>query len=208
MHGLPLLKILKKNSEKLEPMQNLLSWWDSYQALSTLGTFLKCLAAGLGVLILIFGLRESSLRGKAQSAERAAVTQRINAAEALAKPRVLSSEQKEKIIDRLKSIPEKHKVFIAAGVFDAESMQFAEDIERVFLAAGFETYLPRGLQDDSSVAVGPPGLHIVAKDPGTPFPLGAKIQRSFINAGVFMGAVASSDPQFEAGRIEIIVGQK
>jgi hypothetical protein len=189
-------------------MQNLLSWWDSYQALSTIGTVLKCLAALLGVLILVFGLRESSLRGKAQAAERATVAQRIEAAEAAAKHRRLSPEQKQAIIGRLKAIPERQKIFISASVLDAEALQFAEDIESVFLGAGFEVHLPKGMQGDASLMVGPPGLHLVVKDPKSPFPLAAKIQRTFMDSGIEIPGLTSGDSQFETNRIEICVGQK
>src|ERR1019366_5208766 len=101
-------------------MQNLLAWWDSYQALSTIGTILKCLAAVLGILILLFSFRESSLRGKAQAKERAAFTHRIDVAEASVKPRRISPEQKEAIIGRLKAISQKQKILISASVLDAE----------------------------------------------------------------------------------------
>src|SRR5438552_18978790 len=108
-------------------MPNLISWWDSYQALSAIGTVLKCLAAFLGVLIVVFSLRESALRSKAQTTERAEVTRRIEQAEVSTRPRILSSEQKDAIIGQLKALPQKQKIVIAASVLDAEAMSFAEN---------------------------------------------------------------------------------
>jgi hypothetical protein len=189
-------------------MQNLLSWWDSYQALSTIGTILKCLAALLGILILLFSFRESSLRGKAQAAERTRFMQRIDVAEASARPRTISSKQKEAIIGRLKALPQRQKIHILASVLDAEAMSFAEGIEGLFLAAGFEVHLPKELRDDASLMVGPPGLHIAVKDPKSPNPLAAKIQRTFMDSGIEILGLTSGNSQLETNGIEITVGQK
>jgi hypothetical protein len=189
-------------------MQNLLSWWYSFQALSTIGTILKCVAAILGILILIFGFRESFLRGKAQAADRAAVAQRIGAAEAAAKPRRLTPEQKAAMIARLKDIQPKQRVFICASFLDAEASNFAADIESVLLAAGFEVHFPKGIQADSMIAVGPPGVHIILKDPKVPNPVAYRIQRCFMDSGIETPALAAGDSQFDTNRLEIAVGQK
>jgi len=145
---------------------------------------------------------------KEQAAERAAVARRIDAAEASTKPRSMSPEQKEKITGRLQAIAERQKIFISASVLDAEALGFAEEIESIFVTAGFEVYLPKQIQGDVPLMVGPPGLHIVVKDPKSPFPMAAKIQRSFIDSGVEMPGLTSGDSHFETNRIEICVGQR
>lgn len=99
-------------------------------------------------------------------------------------------------------------ILISAGVLDAESVTFGEDIEAVLVAAGFETYFPKEMQGDASLAVGPPGVHIVVKDPASPNPLAAKLQRCFINSGVKLMGIASGDANGAADRIEIAIGQK
>lgn len=189
-------------------MNNLLLWWDSYQSLSSIGTVLKFIAAGLGILILIFGLRESSLRSKANAIDKSIVDNRISKAEAATKPRVLTLEQKESIGERLKAIPEKCKIFISASVFDGESMNFAKEIESLFLASGFDVYFPQGFEDDASIMISHPGLHLVVKDIKAPPPLAVRIQRIFTESDLKILGIMSGDPTFEADKIEISVGQK
>lgn len=157
---------------------------------------------------MLFGFRESSLRSKAQKAEKLVFTERIEAAEAATKPRRLSQAQKDSLITSLKAIPDKRKIFISASVLDAESVAFGEDIEAVLTAAGFETYFPKGMQGDASLAVGPPGAHMVVKDPASPNPVAAKLQRCFMDSGVKLKGIANGDPNATAERIEIAIGQK
>jgi hypothetical protein len=169
---------------------------------------LKFAAAILGVLILTFGLRESSLRSKAQASERLFIAGRIEAAEAATKPRRLTPEQKESLTVSLKAVPQKQKIFISASVLHAESVAFGEDIESVLVAAGFETYFPKAMQPDAALAVGPPGTHIVVKALESPNPVAVKLQRCFMDSGVKLMGIASGDPNIPADRIEIAIGQK
>ena len=135
-------------------------------------------------------------------------TIKITQLEKVTKPRRLTSEQKETIVGRLKDVQQKQRVFIAASVLDAEAIAFGEDIESVLIAAGFEVRFPKGMQADSMFAVGPPGLHIVVKDPKTPNPVAARIQRSFMDSGIEMPGLTAGDPQFDTNRVEIAIGQK
>ena len=128
--------------------------------------------------------------------------------ESTAKPRSLSPEQKESIISGLKAITERQKIFIVASILDGEALNFAEDIEYVFVSAGFEVVFFKEIEDDAAIMVGQPGLHIVVKDPKKPFPLAANIQRIFVNSGVDIPALKSGEPGFDPNRIEILVGQK
>lgn len=185
-----------------------MAWWDSAQTLSTIGTVLKFAGAVVGVLILVLGLRESALRSKAQAAEKLVFKERIEAAEAATKPRRLTPQQKESLIASLKALPQKQKVPISASVFDAEAVAYGEDIEAVLLAAGFEVHFPKGMQADASLVVGPPGAHIVVKDPKSPNPVAAKLQRCFMDAGVKLLAIASGDPNSATDSFEIAIGQK
>lgn len=189
-------------------MYNLFLWWDSYQALSSIGNVLKFIAAGLGVLILIFGLRESSLRGKANAIDKATVDNRIGKAEAATKARSLTLEQKQSMGQGLKSIPEKQKIFISASILDGEAMNFAKDIESLFLASGFDVYFPKEFEDDASIMISHPGLHLVVKDIKAPPLLAVQIQRIFAESGFKIPGIMPDDPTFEPNKIEISIGQK
>ena len=125
-----------------------------------------------------------------------------------AEPRKLSIEQKEKIISRLNSFPERQKIYIFASILDTESLSYAEDIEDVFLTAGFEVYFPKKIQRDAVLSINKTGLHMAVKDPYKPLPLAVKIQRSFIESGIIMPAIKSGEAEFNDNRIEILVGQK
>ena len=125
-----------------------------------------------------------------------------------AQPRRLTHEQKQSLTASLNAIPTKSKISLCAGILDAESVNFGEDIEAVLKAAGFEVYFPKELQPDASLMVGPPGLHLVVKDPKGPNPIAAKIQKCFMATGIELPGLTSSDSQFPEDRIEIAIGQR
>ena len=202
-------------------------FWVSWVAIA--GTALGLLSA----IAMAFARQESSKR---QSAKEAARTERVQAAEnalqdtkrelttaqleakaakelagradAASKPRRILDAQKNAIVDALRIIPDKKKIFIAAGVLDQESVVFAEDIESVLASAGFEVYFPKGIQDDASLTIGPPGLHLVVKDPKIPNRLAKSIQKAFFDSGVKMFGLSSGDDAFPEDRIEIAVGPR
>ena len=124
------------------------------------------------------------------------------------KPRSLSQNQKESIVFGLKAITERQKIFIVASILDGEALNFAKDIESAFVSAGFEVVFFKELDRNAVIMGGPPGLHIVVKDLKKPFPLAVNIQRIFINSGVNIPALKSSEPEFDQNKIEILVGQK
>jgi hypothetical protein len=129
--------------------------------------------------------------------------------ESKTKPRSLSPAQKESITSDLKAITERQKIFIIASILDAEALKFAEDIESVFVGAGFEVVFPKEMVDEAAIMVDPPGLHMSAvKDPKIPFPFVVKIQRIFVKFGIDIPALKSSEPGFAPNKIEILVGQK
>ena len=134
--------------------------------------------------------------------------QKLIELESAKKPRSLSLEQKESIISGLKAITERQKIFISASILDAEALSFAEDIESVFLGADFDVHFPKGMVHDASIMAGPPGLHMIVKDPKKPFPLAAKIQRIFTDSGINIPGLKSSNPEFKSDMIEIRIGQK
>jgi hypothetical protein len=187
-------------------MQFFSSFWDSHPTLSTVGTILKFISAISGILVLVFGLRETSLRAKAQQAEKEEVGQRIGAAEAATKPRRLSSEQKAALIQVLQQIGNKPMICICAGILDSESMAFAGDLEGVFAGAGFEVRFPKDIRADTPLAVEPSGLHMAVKDPSAANPAAAKIQKCFMDVGVRIPAF--KDEGLPVDRIEVIVGQR
>lgn len=202
-------------------------FWVSWVAIA--GTSLGLLSA----IATAFARQESSTR---QSAKEAARTERVQAAEsalqdtkreltaaqlevkaakeladkadAASKPRRILDPQKTAIVAALRTVPDKQKIFIAAGVLDQESVAFAEDIESVLTSAGFEVYFPKGIQDDASLTIGPPGLHLVLKDPKIPNRLAKSIQKAFFDSGVKMLGLRSGDDDFPEDRIEIAVGQR
>ncbi len=186
----------------------MLSWWNSYQSLSTIGIALKFAGAIIAVLILVLGLRESSLRGKAQTEEKASVAARIALAEHATKPRRLSSSQTDILISSLKDLPQKPKIFIMAGILDAEAMAFGENIESALIASGFEVHFTKDFTGDAALTVGPPGLHLVLKDPTEPNPLAVAIQKSFMSAGLRIPGLKSGDSDFSADKIQISIGQR
>ena len=189
-------------------MQYLSLLWDSSQSLSTVGTVLKFISAISGILVLVFRLRESSLRKRADADKTALFAQRITAAEAAFKPRRLTDEQKTSLAKSLKNIATKPKIFMCAGMFDSESVAFGEDIERSLVGAGFDVIFPKGLNASSPLVVSPPGLHIVVKDPKTPNPTAKKIQKCFDAAGIKLPGTYSEEKDFPSDRIEIAVGQR
>ncbi len=202
-------------------------FWMSWVAIA--GTSLGLLSA----IATVFARQESSAR---QSAKEAARTERVQAAEsalqetkrkltiaqlevraameladkadAASKPRRIVDPQKTAIVESLMTIPDKKKIFIAAGVLDQESVAFAQDIESVLTSAGFEVYFPNGIQDDASLTIGPPGLYLVLKDPKTPNQLAKSIQKAFFESGVKMLRLRSGNDDFPEDRIEIAVGQR
>jgi hypothetical protein len=144
----------------------------------------------------------------ASQAETQAVRELATKAEAATKPRRLSDEQKSLIIAALTAISNKPRIFIIAGIFDAEAVTFGKDIEAVFKASGFDVYFPTEIHDDAALATGASGLHLVLKDATLPNPTAAKIQRAFMGAGIQLPGSSDSDDDFPVDRIMISVGQK
>lgn len=195
-------------------------WWVSWIAAGGSGIGVIC------AMLTIFSTRESNRRSSAKADDMATTLQatqtKLTAAETdarmahelarkvdlAAQPRRLTHEQKQSLTASLNAIPAKSKIFICAGILDAESVTFGEDIEALLKSAGFEVYFPKQLESDASLTVGPPGLHIVLKDPKGPNPTAAKLQKCFMAAGLQMPGLASGDPQFPDGRIEIAIGQR
>lgn len=87
-------------------------------------------------------------------------------------------------------------------------MNFAKDIESLFLASDFDVYFPKGFEDDASIMISHPGLHLVVKDIKAPPPLAVRIQRIFTESGFEILGIMPDDPTFEPNKIEISVGQK
>ena len=135
-------------------------------------------------------------------------SRKLQELESTAKPRSLSPNQKESIISALKAITERQKLFIVASILDGEALSFAEDIESVFVSAGFEVVFFKEMHRDAAIMVGQPGLHLVVKDPKKPFPLAANIQHIFVNSGIDIPALKSSKLECDPNKIEILVGQK
>jgi hypothetical protein len=140
--------------------------------------------------------------------ETRAVREIATKADAAARPRRLSPEQNLSIIESLKAISDKPKIFMIAGIFDAEAVTFGKDIEAVFKASGFEVYFPTELHDDAALGMGTSGIHLVVKDTTKPNPTAVQIQKSFVSSGIQLPAMSDNDDEFPADRIMIAIGQK
>jgi hypothetical protein len=123
-------------------------------------------------------------------------------------PRRLPPKQKRAIISHLSKITEKERISIVAGILDGEAMNFAKDIESVFVSAGFEVEFFKELEGKAAMSVNQPGLHLLVKDIKEPFPLAAKIQRIFMNVGIEIPGLNSSNQDSVSCRITILVGQR
>jgi len=155
----------------------------------------------IGLLVNRADRLKSHEKEKTSKSEIEKLNHRLN-------PRRIDLKKRESLIAALKLIPDKRKIFITASVLDDEAMTLAEDIEAVLLASDFEVYLPKGIQADSAIMVGPAGTHIVLKDPRSPNPLAINLHRCFKEAGIILLGLASSNPDFETDRIEITIGQR
>jgi hypothetical protein len=126
-------------------MHSLLSWWSSLETISALSTVLKCTGAAIGVLILVFGFRESALRGRAQAAEKGRWIQELKdtrerADEAVTKqqPRLLSVRQAEVITKSLHSVTQTVPIVVASRMMDAESLAYGRQILEAIQKAGWQ----------------------------------------------------------------------
>jgi hypothetical protein len=153
-------------------------------------------------------LESTKMRLTEAQAEAKTARDLATKADAATKPRRLTTEQKESIISALKVIPEKPKIFMLAGIFDAEAVNFGKDFEAVFKESGFEVYFPTEIHDDAALSLNTLGLHLVLKDVTAPNPTAAKIQKSFISIGIQIPGMRAAEEDFPADRIMISVGQK
>lgn len=150
------------------------SWWDSLEAVAKFNLWMQWLAAILailaglcGVLILVSGSRIDALRAKQNSqakeqseAREAELQRRLEIAENHTKElqehqksRTLSSEQRTKLLDLLRSNPT-GKMQVASINGDAEASDFAREIVEVLRKANWQVVF-------SSVSLGaliPKGL--------------------------------------------------
>ena len=172
------------------------------------GIIVSILAATIGAFCGIQILRIRSAIGVIDTKEKNVLIQRVGAAEAATKPRRLSPEQRAKLVESLSQLEDKPKIFMCAGILDAESVTFGEDIESALVTAGFDVYFPKTAQMDAALMVGPPGIHFVVKDPTIPNKAGKKVQMCFFDAGIEMFGLRSDKETFPEDRIEIAIGQR
>jgi hypothetical protein len=129
-------------------MQSIWSWWNSLEVLSVVSAVLKCAGAVVGIMILVVGFRESTLRGRAQATEKGRWKQelqraRTRAEEAIAKqqPRLLSADQAAIITDTLRSAFQSGKaispIIVASRLMDAESLEYGRQVRDAIQKSGW-----------------------------------------------------------------------
>lgn len=118
-------------------------------------------------------------------------------------PRTLSSDQRIKLIEALKTVPEKGPVTIVCPLGDAESTAFATEIDSTLKAAGWPS---KGV--DQAVYTGglPVGFGIVVKDTKLAPRYAAYLQDAFAAAGVPAGR--AEDAKAPEGSVTILIGIK
>lgn len=112
-----------------------MSWWSSVEVVSALSTILKCFGAVIGVLILVVGFRESTLKGRMQAVEKLKFNSelkdaRTRADEAIAKqqPRAMTIDQTARLRSAMIRLFERgldSQVVVVSKFLDPESESYS-----------------------------------------------------------------------------------
>jgi hypothetical protein len=117
-------------------------------------------------------------------------------------PRRISAEQRQRLIEILKTGP-KGKVNIACVLGDGEGTTFANDVDEVLKASGWE---PGGVNQALYGGGNPTGFGIMVRNAQTVPPYALHLQQAFFSIGIPMGGV--ENPKLEEGTVQILIGNK
>lgn len=117
-------------------------------------------------------------------------------------PRRISAEQRARLVVLLSSGP-KGKVGIGCVLGDGEGQAFANDVDGVLKASGWET---TGVSQGAYSGGNPIGFGIIVRSAISAPPFAAVLQRAFFSIGIPMAG--AENPQLADGAVQILVGNK
>ena len=117
-------------------------------------------------------------------------------------PRRISAEQRLRLIGILTPGP-KGKVSIDCVLGDGEGQTFANDVDEVLKASGWET---DGVNQVVYSGGNPVGFGIIVRSAIIAPPYAAHLQQAFFSIGLPMGGI--ENPKLADGKVQILVGNK
>jgi hypothetical protein len=167
----------------------MLSWWSSVETVSVLNTCAQWIVAIAGVAALVFGLRASALKDRADLAERARVATDLQEARSRAdeslvrqQPRSLNLQQRELFLAAATDKP-KGPVVLIPLMGNSESERFAKELAALLGEAGYPVEMSGMLPMDTT----PTGVGLTVK-PGENYPPHTDgLQVAFNRAGIPVG---------------------
>jgi hypothetical protein len=167
----------------------MLSWWNSVETVSALSTWAQWIVAIAGVAALVFGLRASTLKERADIAERARVAAELQQARSRAdesldrqRPRSVSAQQREAFLAAAANKP-KGPVTLIPLMGNVESEQFAKQLAGLLQDAGYPVEMSGMLPMDNT----PTGVGLTVKR-GEKYPAHTDgLQAAFNQAGIPVG---------------------
>jgi hypothetical protein len=183
------------------------SWWNSVDTVTTLSTLAQWTVAVAGVAALVFSLRASALKDRADEAERQHMTIRLQEAraradDALAKQqaRVLTADQLQTLIPRLQEGP-KGRIRIVTTSGSIEAQEFADQFWRLF---NFTGWTIEGYSQRSGV-LPPAGLTLAINPADMPLP-GLFLLHELRTSGLDVSEKIT--PSLSEGLVIFMVGEK
>ena len=117
-------------------------------------------------------------------------------------PRKISADQRVRLMEILSGGP-KGQVAIGCVLGDGEGQTFANDIEGVLKASGWET---TGVSQGAYSGGNPIGFGIIVRSATSAPPFASALQRAFFSIGIPMAG--AENPQLAEGTVQILVGNK
>jgi hypothetical protein len=182
--------------------------------LSSLNTWLQWIAiigTSFGLLSAVGLFFVTSELSSRQEKRLAAAQQDASNAHKLAdsvqtrlQPRAVTQEQRAKFLAAVKDIPKGKLSVYSFMNADPGTIQYANQIRDMIVAAGFES----GVMVGMSMGGGPipVGAAIAVKDDASQPPFAGPVQRALSDAGIPLSGIV--DPSLPADEVKIIVGLK
>jgi hypothetical protein len=165
------------------------SWWNSIDTVSVLSTGAQWVVAVAGIAALVFGLRASALKDRADVAERARVAAdlqqaRSRADESLAQqqPRRITAQQRELFLLAATDKPKGPKTLIPL-MGNVESERLAKQLAALIVEAGYTVEMSGMLPMDNT----PTGVGLTVKRGENYPPHTDGLQAAFNRAGIPVG---------------------